>query len=281
MQPPDPSAGDGGAGPTPGELLVVAREAAQVAAELALSWRQRADELRIEEKTGPWDLVSQADRQVEDAVRAVLARHRPDDGVLGEEAGEAAGSSGIQWIVDPIDGTLSYLYGLPDWTVSIAAARVSDGVLLTGLVSAPVLGRVVEACRGGGTRMNGRPVSVRDEADLSHALVGVNFGRGETRAQAGRMVDALLPGVRHVRRGGSTAAALAEVAIGAADAAWSPDAQPWDVAAGVLLVQEAGGVVGDLGGRTPDTWPSSGDVLAATPGLWEPLRCLLTEVYAG
>ncbi len=249
-----------------------------MAAELALSWRQRADELHIEEKTGPWDLVSQADRQVEAAVRAVLAQHRPDDGVLGEEAGEAAGSSGIQWIVDPIDGTLAYLYGLPDWTVSIAAARVSDGQLLAGVVSAPVLGRVVEACRGGGTRMNGRPVNVRGTADLSHTLVGINFGRGETRDNAGRMVDALLPRVRHVRRGGSTAAALAEVAIGAADAVWSPDAQPWDVAAGVLLVQEAGGVVGDLSGRTPGIWPASGDVLAATPGLWQPLRVLLSEV---
>ncbi len=237
--------------------------------------------LRIEEKTGPWDLVSQADRQVEDAVRAVLAQHRPDDRVLGEESGEAAGVSEIQWIVDPIDGTLSYLYGLPDWTVSIAAARVGDGQLLAGVVSAPVLGRVVEASRGGGTWMNGRPVNVRSTAELSHALVGINFGRGETRDKAGRMVDALLPRVRHVRRGGSTAAALAEVAIGAADAAWSPGGQPWDVAAGVLLVQEAGGVVGDLGGRTPGTWPASGDVLAATPGLWEPLHSLLTEVYAG
>lgn len=281
MQPPDLTAGEGGADTPPGELLWVASEAAQAAAELALSWRQRADELRIDEKTGPWDLVSQADRQVEDAVRGVLAQHRPDDGVLGEEAGEAVGSSGIRWIVDPIDGTLSYLYGLPDWTVSIAAARVSDGQLLAGVVSSPVLRRVVGAARGGGAWMNGRPVNVRDTADLSHALVGINFGRGETRDRAGRMVDALLPRVRHVRRGGSTAAGLVEVAIGAADAAWSPDAKPWDVAAGVLLVHEAGGVVGDLDGPTPGTWPASGDVLAATPGLWERLRTLLAEAYAG
>lgn len=280
MQPPHLSAGDGGDDPTPGELLEVARAAAQVAAELALSWRKRADELHIEQKTGPWDLVSQADRQVEDAVRAVLAQHRPLDGVLGEEGGETAGGSGIRWIVDPIDGTLSYLYGLPDWTVSIAAAR-GGGQLLAGVVTAPALGRVVEASLGGGACTNGRPVKVRGNADLSHALVGINFGRGDTRAKAGRMIDALLPRVRHVRRGGSTAAALAEVAIGAADAAWSPDAQPWDVAAGVLLVQEAGGVVGDLGGRTPGTWPASGDVLAASSGLWEPMRSLLGDVYDG
>lgn len=279
MQSPDPSAGVGGADPTPDELLEVARAAAQVAAELALSWRKRADDLQVEEKTGPWDLVSQADREVEDAVRAVLAQHRPHDSVLGEEDGEVAGDSGIQWIVDPIDGTLSYLYGLPDWTVSIAAARASDRQLLAGVVAAPVLGRVVEAHRGGGAWMNGRPLTVRGNPDLSHALVGINFGRGETRAKAGRMVQALLPRVRHVRRGGSTAGALAEVAIGAADAGWFPDAQPWDVAAGVLLVQEAGGLVGDLGGHTPGTWPASGDVLAAPPALWEPLRTLLAAAY--
>lgn len=280
MQGPNASAADSSADPAPEKLLEVAREATQAAAELALSWRKRADHLLIEEKTGPGDLVSQADRDVEDAVRAVLAKHRPDDGVLGEEGGESSGSSGIQWIVDPIDGTLSYLYGLADWTVSIAAVRVSDGHLLAGVVSAPVIGRVVEACRGGGAWMNGRPVNVRGTAELSHALVGINFGRGDTRAKAGRMVDALLPRVRHVRRGGSTAAALAEVAIGAADAAWSPDAQPWDVAAGVLLVQEAGGAVGDLIGLTPDTWPVTGDVLAAPSALWEPLRDLVAGAYA-
>ncbi len=84
------------------------------------------DQLLIEQKTGPHDLVSQADREVEDAVRAVVARHRPADGVFGEEGGESAGSSGIYWVVDPIDGTLSYLYGKADWTVSVAAARSSD-----------------------------------------------------------------------------------------------------------------------------------------------------------
>lgn len=266
--------------PTPQELLDVATEAARVGADLAMSWRQRADHLQIEQKTGPWDLVSQADRQVEDAVRAVLSRRRPDDGVLGEEGGEILGTSGITWVVDPIDGTLAYLYGLPDWTVSIAAARSGGGELLAGVVASPVLSRVVAARRGGGTVMNGRAVRVRDNADLSHALVGINFGRGERRAHAGAMVDALVTRVRHVRRGGSTAAALAEVAIGSADAIWSPGCQPWDIAAGVLLVQEAGGVVGDLDGVVESGWPPSGDVVAAPPGLWEPLHTLLADVYA-
>ena len=266
--------------PTPRELLEVAREAAAAAAELALSWRRRADELDVEEKTGPGDLVSQADRQVEDAVRAVIGRRRSHDAVLGEEAGRTSGDSDVVWVVDPIDGTLSYLYGLPDWTVSIAAARASSSKLLAGVVTFPVLDRVVEACHGGGTWSNGGRVRVRNTDDLSRALVSINVGLGHRRARAGRMVDALVPRVRHVRRGGSAAGALAEVAMGAADAAWSPGTKPWDVAAGVILVQEAGGVVGDLFGPTPGTWPRSGDVLCSTPGVWEPLRDLLAEAYA-
>jgi myo-inositol-1(or 4)-monophosphatase len=266
--------------PDPRDLLTVATEAASAGAELALSWRRRSGQLTIEQKTGPSDLVSQADRQVEDAIRSVLSRRRPDDGVLGEEGGEVAGTSGVSWVVDPIDGTMSYLYGLPDWTVSIAAADSAGGELLAGVVAMPVLNRVVAACRGGGTTVDGHPVRVRDTTELSHALVSVNFGRADRRARAGRMVDALLPRVRHVRRGGSTAAALAEVATGSADAAWSPDAKAWDIAAGVLLVSEAGGVIGDLDGVSATGWPASCEALVACPAIWQPLRRLLAAAYS-
>jgi myo-inositol-1(or 4)-monophosphatase len=266
--------------PTPHELLEVAREAAAVGAELALSWWKNLDQLIIEQKTGPSDLVSQADRQVEDAVRGVLSHHRPDDGVLGEEGGELLGTSGITWVIDPIDGTLAYLYGLPDWTVSIAAARPAGEEVLAGVVVAPVLDRVVAACTGGGTTLNGRPVRVRSAAALDHALVSINFGRADRQTKAGRMIDALVPRVRHVRRGGSTAAGLAEVATGSADAAWTPGAKPWDIAAGALLVREAGGVIGDLDGVTGSGWPASGEVLAAPAGLWEPIRALLARAYS-
>jgi myo-inositol-1(or 4)-monophosphatase len=266
--------------PPPSALLEVAGEAAAVGAELALSWWKNLDQLTVEQKTGPSDLVSQADRQVEDAVRAVLSHSRPDDAVLGEEGGEVSGTSGITWVIDPIDGTLTYLYGLADWTVSIAAARSEGGEVLAGVVVSPVLDRFVAACSGGGTTLNGRPVRVRESADIDHALVSVNFGRADRREKAGRMVDALVPRVRHVRRGGSTAAGLAEVATGTADAAWTPGAQPWDIAAGVLLVQEAGGVIGDLDGVTQTGWPASGEVLAAPAGLWEPMRALLAQAYS-
>jgi myo-inositol-1(or 4)-monophosphatase len=260
------------------EVLSVARLAVQAGAEVAQQWRRRAGQLRIEEKAGPADLVSQADRDAERAMRAVLAERRPGDGVLGEEQGAVAGRSDIRWLVDPIDGTTSYLYGRCDWAVSVAAAH-RDGRLLAGVVAEPAAGRTTEARSGGGTWSQGERVAALQQDDLERALIEVNLGRPDQRSHAGAMVAALTPHVRDLRRGGSAAAALAAVASGRADAAWLPGLQPWDCAAGILLVREAGGVVGDLAGPVPGTWPGSGDVLAAAPGLWEPLRALLSAVY--
>lgn len=268
-----------GAVADPVELLNIARLAAQAGAEVALAWRDRADRLRIEEKAGPADLVSQADREAELAIRAILALHRPHDGILGEEHGDTVGSTGIRWIVDPIDGTTSYLYGRADWSVSVAAAEVPDGRLLAGIVAEPALGQSTEAWVGGGTWSAGRRTTVAQRGDLDRALVEFNLGRPGQRPLAGRMMDALAPHVRDVRRGGSAAAGLAMVATGRADAAWLPGIHPWDCAAGVLLVREAGGTIGDLAGVVEQTWPASGDVLAAAPGLWKPLWDLLAAVY--
>jgi myo-inositol-1(or 4)-monophosphatase len=266
--------------PDPVELRTVARLAAEAGAQVAMAWRERADQLRVEQKHGPADLVSQADRDTESAIKAVLARHRPHDGVLGEEQGEAAGSSGVRWIVDPIDGTTSYLYGRADWAVSVAAATTADDCLLAAVVVEPALGRRTEAHLGGGTFSAGTRCEVRAVDDPGRALVEVNLGTLRQQPRAGRMVDALLPHVRDLRRGGSAAAALAMVATGRADAAWIPGVHSWDCAAGVLLVQEAGGVVGDLATITHGTWPHGGDVLAAGAGLREPLRRVLAEAYA-
>ncbi|MEH1100510.1 inositol monophosphatase family protein [Micromonospora sp. CPCC 205561] len=262
------------------ELLAVARLAADAGAEAAMRWRRRAEELTIEEKAGPDDLVSQADREAERVIRAVLAAHRPHDGVLGEEDGDAAGRSGIRWVVDPIDGTTNYLYGRPDWAVSVAAARVDGDELLAGVVAEPMLGRVTAARLGGGTWSGGVRLPRLRATDLSRTLIELNLGRGAQKSRAGRMVDALVPRVRDVRRGGSAASALAQLADRRVDAVWVPGLSPWDCAAGVLLVREAGGQVGDLAGPSPGTWPASGDVLAAPEGLWETLRNLLFDAYA-
>lgn len=198
--------------------------------------------------------------------------------------GSTIGPSGVRWIVDPIDGTANYLYGRPDWAVSVAAARVADRRLLAAAVAEPVLGRLTAARLGGGTRGAGtrpggrRVVAVRAQK-LHRAIIELNLGREGQKARTGRMVDALVPRVRDIRRGGSAASALAQLATGRADAVWVPGLQPWDCAAGVLLASEAGCVVGDLSGAAEGTWPRSGDVLAAPPALWEPLRALLAGAY--
>ncbi|WP_410574279.1 inositol monophosphatase family protein [Amycolatopsis sp. cmx-4-61] len=263
----------------PDELLTVAREAAGEGARTAMAWRSR--ELVVEEKAASDDLVSQADRDTERVITAVLARHRPHDAVLGEEAGVTDGAGRVRWIVDPIDGTTNYLYGRPDWAVSVAAADATDGTLLAGVVLEPMLGRATEARLGGGTRADGVPVPALRQDDLSRALVELNFGRPDQRALSGRVIDVLLPQVRDLRRGGSAAAALAQVATGRADALWAPGLQPWDCAAGILLVQEAGGTTGDLGGPVSGTWPPGGDVLAAADPLWHAIRSLLTAPWRG
>ncbi|AIS01461.1 inositol monophosphatase family protein [Streptomyces glaucescens] len=262
------------------ELLSLARAAARAGARTAASWRDRAHRLLVEEKAGPDDLVSQADRDTERAVRAVLAEHRPHDTVLGEEEGTTGGRGRVRWVVDPIDGTTNYLYGRPDWAVSVAAAGTDGDRLLAGVVIEPSLGRLTEARAGDRTRANGTPVPELLQHDLARALVEVNLGRPGQRPAAGPMVSALLPQVRDLRRGGSAAAALAQVATGRADAVWAPGLRPWDCAAGILLVQQAGGTVGDLTGPLPGTWPASGDVLAAPPALWKSLQKLLIPVYS-
>jgi myo-inositol-1(or 4)-monophosphatase len=260
----------------PRELLETARVAADRAAEVALRrWREVAT-LVVEEKAGPHDLVSAADRDAEQAALAVITDRRPDDEVLAEESGRRSGTTGIRWAVDPIDGTTSYLYGRADWAVSIAALD-DDGRVLAGVVAEPVLQRVTEAAAGSGAWSNGERLRPLDQTDLRRALVEINLGSPAQKGDAGAVLDALVPQVRDVRRGGSAAAALARVATRRADAAWVPGLQPWDCAAGILLVTEAGGLVGDLTGPTPGAVPASGDVLAAPVELWEQVRRLVAS----
>ncbi len=261
------------------ELTSVAQSAAQAGARVAMGWLNRAGDLGVEEKNGPRDLVSRADRDTEDAIVSAIRRARPDDGILGEERGTIAGTSGVMWAVDPIDGTTNYLYRRPDWAVSVAALRHDDQSLLAAAVCEPMLERVTTAGADGGTWSGGRRVSLTNVDFLASALIELNLGREDQRAQAGAMIDALAPRSRDIRRGGSAAVALAQLATGRADAVWAPGLQPWDGAAGVLLVHEAGGMVGDLCGSTPGCWPASGDVLAAGPALWSPLRELLAPIY--
>ncbi|MFL5899141.1 MAG: inositol monophosphatase family protein [Solirubrobacterales bacterium] len=261
------------------ELLDVARRAAAAGIEVAGAWFRRRGELEVEEKAASDDLVSEADRDAERAIRRVLAAARPRDGILGEEDGMTAGGTGVDWLIDPIDGTTNFLYGRSAWAVSVAVVRTVDSRTLAGVVAEPALGRVTEASLGGGAWRDGRRLRRAGPVDLQRALVEVNLGRPRQRLHAGDLLRALQPRVRDVRRGGSAAAALVEVADGRVDAYWGPGLQPWDGAAGSLIVSEAGGCVGGLERATGGDWPAGGDLLAAPPPLWEPLRDILRSVY--
>ncbi|MCW2778437.1 MAG: hypothetical protein JWN17_2162, partial [Frankiales bacterium] len=258
------------------DLLAVAVDTARAAGAVARRHQGDLAALTVEHKSGPSDLVSQADREAEQAARAVLADRRPDDAVVGEESAATDGTSGVAWHVDPIDGTTNYLYGRDDWCVSVAAWQ--DGRALVGVVLEPVTDRLTTATAGGGAWCRGVRLQVRRPSSLEETVVELGLGRASRRAAAGRVFGELVPRVRDVRRGGSAAIALANVALGRADAVWSPGLQTWDLAAGVLLVVEAGGVVHDLDGAV-DGMPASGEVLAGDAATVARLRPLLQAAY--
>lgn len=246
-----------GGGPTgAGILLAVAREAAGAAREVLLS-RFRRPATGVATKSSPTDLVSDADRLAEAAIREVLAHRRPGDAILGEEGGEAprssdGGDTAVRWVVDPLDGTVNYLYGLPMWAISICAEV--DGTGLAGVVEQPCTGEVYAAALGGGATLDGAAIAVSEVDELELALVATGFAyTSELRAAQAAVVARLLPRVRDIRRGGSAALDLAAIAAGRIDAYYETGLGVWDVAAGRLLVTEAGGAVGHLHSPLPRT----------------------------
>ncbi|MBY5164301.1 inositol monophosphatase family protein [Salsipaludibacter albus] len=194
-------------------------------------------------KTSATDPVTDADRASERHIVDALLAARPDDGIVGEEdTGDRAGTSGLRWVIDPLDGTVNYTYRNPQWAVSIAV--VDDDGPLAGAVVDPGRGEVFAAARDGGATLDGAPLQVTPVEDLALTLVGTGFGYDpRVRAVQGRQVADLVARVRDVRRGGSAALDLAWVAAGRLDAYWEYGLNPWDWAAGSLLVTEAGGIV--------------------------------------
>jgi myo-inositol-1(or 4)-monophosphatase len=226
-------------GPPPGDLLAVAAEAAAAAAEVLLP--RFGSERALRSKSSPTDLVSEADLAAERAIREVLAARRPDDGVLGEEStGDAPGSSGLRWVVDPLDGTINFLYGLPQWCVSVAVTDAA-GRALAGVVLDPVLGERFAATADGPPTLNGEPLRASSLGDLSEALVGTGFGyEAAVREVQARTVAAVLPRVRDIRRAGSAALDLAWTAAGRLDAYYERGVKVWDYTAGLLVAERAG-----------------------------------------
>ena len=208
-------------------------------------------------KSSAQDVVTAMDLASEALLRRRLAELRPDDGIMGEEEAYTGGISGIAWVVDPIDGTVNYLYGLPSYSVSVAAVAAPDGLapdpatwtVLAGCVFAPVDGRSFVAGRGLGATLDGRPLRTNEARPLVDSLVGTGFGyvAARRRSQA-RVVAGLLPQVRDIRRIGSAALDLCAVASGSLDLYYERGLKPWDLAAGALVAQEAGAVVTGLRG---------------------------------
>ena len=191
-------------------------------------------------KSSATDLVSDADRDAESLIRDSLARERPDDALLAEEGTSEPGESGRRWVFDPLDGTVSYLYGYPHWSVSVALEDREGS--LAGVVYDPSRDELFAAQRSGGATLGGRAISVRDAPPLAEALVATGFGYdSEWRAEQAEVARRVLPAVRDIRRAGSAALDLAWLAAGRLDGYYERGLNAWDWAAGSLLVREAGG----------------------------------------
>ncbi|WP_274912810.1 inositol monophosphatase family protein [Streptomyces sp. WZ-12] len=262
------------ADPLNDELLELALEAARRASTLLRDGRP-ADLGVAATKTSPIDVVTEMDLASEKLITDFLGEHRPHDGFLGEEGAGSPGTSGVRWVIDPVDGTVNYLYGLPSWAVSIAAEK--DGETVVGVVAAPMRGETYQAVRGGGAYCNGEPVSHRPAPPLSQALVGTGFGYlTERRAAQAEVARALIPQVRDIRRGGSAAIDLCDVACGRLDGYYERGLNPWDLAAGVLIASEAGALTGGRPGKVA----SHELTVAASPGVFAELQPLLEELGA-
>ena len=262
------------------DLLAIARRIALTVAETALEERRRGIAVEATKST-PTDVVTAVDRDTEARIRSMILDARPDDGILGEEDDTHVGTSGLNWVVDPIDGTVNLLYDIPAWSVSIA---VVDGPpdpehwhALAGVVVNPVSGEVFTASAGGGARLGDRELRVNDDVQLPHALVATGFGYAvdRRRSQAEALLH-VLPRIRDIRRIGSAALDLGAVAAGRLDAFYEQGLNPWDLSAGGLVAQEAGARVEGLHGR-PAGFALT---LAAAPGLFDALHDLLARYDA-
>ncbi len=216
-------------------------------ASASLQRAHQGETLEIDTKSNPADLVTHVDKLCEARIREIIGEAHPSHTILGEEEGMGGADAErddarFRWIVDPIDGTTNYAHGIPYYCVSIALEV--DGRLEVGVVIDSVRDEMFTAVRGGGTHLNGRPVHVSREADLSKAVLATGFPhRAEMRAAALEVFARALPTTRAVRRLGAAALDLANIACGRLDAFWEFGLNPWDVAAGTLLIHEAGGTV--------------------------------------
>lgn len=261
-------------------FLRLAEDIAREAGEMLLAKRPGMSTASgdIETKSSPTDVVTALDKASEQLIRARIQAARPGDRILGEEEGEAGGDSAVRWIVDPIDGTVNFLYGLPEWAVSIAVEVA--GRIVAGVVNVVPRGEVFTAALGAGAHLSagglgGERLRCNTGVPLERALVATGFGYGAgRRAVQGEVVAAVLPRVRDIRRGGSCAVDLCSVAAGRVDAYYERGVNRWDYAAAGLVASEAGARMGGLNGEPA----GPGLVLCAAPDLFEGLHDLLASL---
>lgn len=257
--------------------LAVALDAARAAGAVLSRLRGHLDGVEFKDSASsrPIDLVTEADRGAEAAVVSHLRGRFPDDRVIGEEGADWAGAAGVDWtwFIDPLDGTTNYVHGLPWFAVSVGA--LFRGVPVVGVVHAPALGRTWSAAAGQGARVDGRPMRVARAAVLAEGLLATGFpyDRAETAHALVGPVERALRAARGVRRMGAAALDLASVADGTFVGYWEPRLKPWDLAAGVVLVREAGGRVTDYAGR--DAVLERGDVVASNGAVHEALLAVV------
>ncbi len=253
------------------QLREFAGDLARQAGELVKAGR-RSGAGSVDTKSSGTDLVTQYDRASEALIVGAIRAARPDDAIIGEEGTADEGTSGVRWLIDPIDGTTNFFYDLPGYAVSIAAA--DDHGTLAGAVYVPATDELFTAARGHGATLNGEPIRCSPTSDLSSALLATGFSYQADRRRAHmRRLQHVIGEVRDIRRLGAAAADLCYVAAGRVDAYFEEHLGPWDLAAGELIAREGGCLSGDLTGGPV----RPAQVLVANPSLFEPMRALLNR----
>lgn len=250
-------------------LLNIAVKAARSASRIIVRSLDRLDNIRVEKK-GDNDVVTEIDRDAEAEIIAIIRKSYPDHAVYGEESGESVSSdSEYEWIIDPLDGTANFVHGIPHFSISIGV-KYRD-VMQCGLVYDPLRQELFTADNGGGAYLNNRRIRVSAHRQLQGALLGLSFAHDKPEylqpyIEILRSIELLTAGIR---RSGSAALDLAYVAAGRLDGLLEFGLKPWDIAAGSLLIREAGGLVSDFNGE--NKYLKSGNVVAANPKLFKPL----------
>ncbi|MCO5295169.1 MAG: inositol monophosphatase [Homoserinimonas sp.] len=257
------------------ELGQIATRVATAAGDLIL--QRRHEGVRVAaSKSSLEDVVTDADRESESLIRSMLSELRPNDGFLGEEGGSSTGTSGLTWVADPIDGTVNYLYGIPQFAVSLAVVEGEPNPAtwrtLAGAVVNPSSSEVFSATSGTGAKLNGSQIAVVEPAGFSQSLIGIGFSYlSGVRAEQAEVLARLITRVRDIRRMGSSALDLCAVACGRLNGYFERELKPWDHAAAGLIAREAGAVVSGIGEEPPD----SRIFIAAAPSIHDELRSLV------